>query len=215
MAVGIKDASTVSGGATVDSSFKALRVAPLPITPAAAYRAGVRSGSATAVAANGAVFSLRNTANVPIVIKRVGVGFITTTAFTAAQEVAFGLYVARSWSTADSGGTAVTLTGNTNKKRTTLNNPTGLEVRIASTAALTAGTRTLDTYALSTVGAWSGAAGAGVGPAIDNLWDMTSEDYPIVIGQNEGIVINNLVLMGAAGVGVISVNVGFDEYVTY
>ena len=60
----------------------------------------------------------------PVIVRRVGVGLTLTTGFTAAQELRFQLQVARSWTVADSGGTAVALTGNNCKHRTSLATPT-------------------------------------------------------------------------------------------
>jgi hypothetical protein len=214
MAVQLKDGSAVAGGVRVDSGSNGLRVAIVPTTPSMGSSFGIQSGNVTTLAAGATVWSFRNTANIPIVIRRIGIGFVATTAFTAAQAVNYSLYVARSWTVADSAGTAVTITGNTNKKRTTFNNFTGVEMRVASASAVTAGTRTLDTNPMTILGAWVGAVGGGIAPDINNLFNIQDSGYPIVLAQNEGIVIANVTLMGAGGVGVVTVNASIDEYTT-
>jgi hypothetical protein len=84
-----------------------------------------------------------------------------------------------------------------------------MDARIATTAALTAGTRTLDTNALAQIGAWSGGADQGLVPVQNNLWDQYAGDQLIVLAPNEGLVITNLMAMGAAGVVRVYVNVEF------
>jgi hypothetical protein len=84
-----------------------------------------------------------------------------------------------------------------------------MDARIATTAALTAGTRALDTNALAQIGAWSGGAGQGLVPVQNNLWDQYTGDQLIVLAPNEGLVVANLTAMGAAGVVRLYVNVEF------
>jgi hypothetical protein len=212
--MGVKLAGRVGFIVDGDAPFKSIRVSPMPTSPFGGWRLGLRTGVLPfALAAGAEVFQLRNTASTPIVIRRLGVGFVTTTAFSAAGEISFGATIARSWSAAGTGGTAVSLASNNAKKRTTFNSPSGMEIRYATTAALGAGTKTLDTDDVSVVAGWSGGQGTTLPAAIDNLWDTTSEDYPIVLAQNEGIVVRNKVLFPpTSGGGVATINVGFDEY---
>jgi hypothetical protein len=166
---------------------------------------------------HGPVFSLRNAAgNCELVLVRhVGLGFLTTTAFTTAQVVNYRLFFARSFPASDTGGTAISITGNNTKVRTSLVAPSAMDARIATTAALTAGTRTLDTNALAQIGAWSGGAGQGLVPVQNNLWDQYTGDQLVVLAPNEGLVIANLTAMGAAGVIRLYVNVEFAVAVAF
>jgi hypothetical protein len=197
--------------AAVDASKSALRASlrPFELTGYSAF--GAQSGALTGVAANGPVFSLRNAAGNGelLLVRHVGLGFLTTTAFTTAQIVDYGLFFARSFTASDSGGTAISVSGNNAKVRTSLGAPNSMDARIATTAALTAGTRTLDTNALAQIGAWSGGAGQGIVPVQNNLWDQYTGDQLIVLAPNEGLVIANLTAMGAAGVIRLYVNVEF------
>jgi hypothetical protein len=205
-----------SGGAAgtallVDASFGAARTTMRPMDVLGWNSVGVASGLVTGLAANATIFSLRNLSGNPVLVRRVGVGFVTTTAFTAAQMVSFGLLVARSFTASDSSGTAVSFTGNNGKHRSLLGTPTSLDCRIATTAALTAGTRTVDANALGVQAGWSGAAGTSVVPALNNLLSHDTGDYPLVLAQNEGLLITNLTAMGAGGVGVATVAIEFAE----
>ncbi len=165
----------------------------------------------TGLVAGAAIFSFRNMSANPVLVRRVGLGFVTTTAFTTAQIMSFGLVAARSFTASDSGGTAIALTGSNAKHRTMLATPTSLDCRVATTAALTAGTRTLDANNLAVMAGWSGGAGVTIAPALNNLLSHDTGDYPLVLAQNEGLVIANLTAMGAAGVGVATVAIEFAE----
>lgn len=207
--------SITGTSAGVDHLHKGLRVSLKPNESLGWNSVGAQSGLLTAVVANGAVFSFRNLSANPIIIRRVGVGYLCSTAFTAAQKVDFSLMVVRAFTASDSGGTAIALTGNNTKHRTSLGTPTSVDMRIATTAALTAGTKTLDTNTVGIVGAWVPAAGTIINTAQDNLLSHSAGDHPIVLAQNEGINIQNLTLMGATGVGTLYVNIEFAEVLNY
>ena len=140
---------------------------------------------------------------------------MTTTAFTAAQAVDYGLTIARAFTASDTGGTAVAITGNNLKARTSLASPLSVDCRIATTAALGAGTKTLDANSIGVVAGWAGAVGAGISPTPNNLLQHDPGDHPVVLAQNEGLNILNLTAMGAAGVGFFYVNLEFAEAVSY
>jgi hypothetical protein len=199
----------------VDPLHKSARVTLRPIETLAWQSIGAKTGLITGLAANGAIFSLRNVSANLIVIRRVGVGYICTTAFTTAQTVDFGLSIARAFTASDSAGTAIAVTGSNGKHRTSLATVTSLDARISAAAALTAGTKVLDTNNIGVVGAWIGAIGAGINPTQDNLLSHNTGDYPLVLAQNEGINILNLTAMGATGVGNAYVNIEFAEVATY
>lgn len=118
------------------------------------------------------------------------------TAFTAGA-IEFNLTCARSWSADGTGGNAIVFsTNNTNKKRTdfplSLFSDTGF--RVASTAALGAGTKTLDTNRAASVVSFvsSVATTADSSPLLapTYLWTRdTSDEYPFLFEQNEGFVV--------------------------
>jgi hypothetical protein len=201
----------------VDATLKALRTSIRPMEVLAWIPVAARSGAVTGLAANTALFSFRNLSANPVIVRRAGVGFITTTGFTAAQELAFGLKVARAFTVADSGGTPIALTGNNCKARSSLGNLTSVDARISTTGALTAGTKTLDANDIGITGAYALAAGVGaiLPPSLNNLLSHDTGDYPIVLAQNEGINIMNLVAMGAGGVGTFYANLEMAEALAY
>jgi hypothetical protein len=197
-----------AGQAGVDPGFKALRATIRPMETLAWLSFGAASGALTIVAAGGAVFSLRNLSANPIIIRRLGIGFVTTTGFTAGQELRWGLNFQRAFTASDTSGTAIAFTGNNAKHRTSLGTPTSLDARISAAAALTAGTKTADANDLSIAGGYAPTTTVGVviAPGLSNLLSHDTGDYPLVLAQNEGINIFNRISMGAGGIGSLYVN---------
>ena len=204
-----------NGGTTVeaDATFRAMRASLRPEECINWNAIGATSGAMTGVAANGPVFSFRNTGTNLILIHRLQVGFVTTTAFTTAQALSYAVYRATGFTVSDSGGTALYTAGQ-NKYRTSFTNISSApDIRIGSTGAVTAGTRTLDTVALGIAGGSSTAVGTSLQPT--GLITHDAGDYPVVLAQNEGLVMTNLIAMGAAGVINLHVNIEFSENSSY
>lgn len=201
----------------VDAGFKAARTSIRPPESLGWLSVGAVSGALTGLAANAPVFSFRNLSGNPIMVRRVGIGFVATTGFTTAQLIAFGLMVARAFSASDSGGTAITLTGSNCKHRTSMGTLSSVDCRIAAAAALTAGTRTLDANFLSMLGDYAPTtAGRIIAAAPNNLFGHDPEDYPLILAQNEGFIIaNGATAFGAAGVGSLFVNVELAEATSF
>jgi hypothetical protein len=128
--------------------------------------------------------------------------FRVTTAFTAGRFL-FDACIARSWSADGTGGNQVTVTGDQGQLRTNMGASlfsTGF--RLATTAALGAGTKTLDTNPFGATFGNVGAVGAktiipqsmvvttaeaAAGPGVV-LWkcDIASGEHPIVLASNGG-----------------------------
>jgi hypothetical protein len=212
----IQSGATSTSVLTVDPTFAAARISDHPPEILGAYSMGLTSGALTTAAAGGTVFSFRwapATSTQLCMVRRVEIGFSTTTAFTTAQALQYSLQVARNWTASDTGGTAALFTQtNTGKQRTSM--PTsafasGGQLMIATTAANTAGTRTLDTQVLG----FTQGASTGVGTVFTSapIFQHSPGDYPLIFANNEGFIINNVVLMGAAGVINLTVNVEWME----
>ena len=183
------------------TSHRALRVAnrPLDVGSLGHYRLSMASGTiAAALAANGELFHFRWTdATRLAVVHKVLISAGANVAATAAGLVALEAVIARSWSAAGTGGTAATITGNNQKTRTSMGTTLLGEARCASTAALGAGTKTLDSQGVGNL-----AIGIGTGaltttpvltliPKTDLLEMDANEPHPVVLAQNEGLVIKN------------------------
>lgn len=209
-----------NGGVTaeVESNTRALRsvLRPTDFGALGVYQATHVSGvMAAGLAASAEIFQLRWThASNLCLIRQVQISAASdTVAFTAGRGN-FNLAVARSWTADGSGGTAMTLTGNNQKLRTSMGTTLMGAIRGASTAALTAGTKTLDTQALSSVQVVCPAAAATLMLGqIDMINPESESEYPIVLAQNEGIVIRATV--AATGTWGFSVNIKWMELASY
>ena len=183
-----------------------------PISPGAlgAYQKGLVTGTmAAGLGANSPIFSYRYGGANLAIPKRIRISLGDLAAFTAGL-ITFSMFVARAFTASDTGGTAGTLTGNNGKLRTSFAS-TGLsDMRIAATAALTPGTRVLDTDPIATL-AISVAATAGqpLAPSFNDLFIKVPGEYPLVFAPNEGFVIHATV--PATGTWQAGVDVAWDE----
>lgn len=176
------------------------------------FRTPAVSGLVTLVAAGtssaGHLFSFRNPhASRSVVVTRLRLFWATLTGFTAPQEIGFELFKVTGYSVDATGGTAVTP-----QKRRTSTVASVATARIATTGALTAGT----------IGAF--AAQPGLRRSVLELADgatiakrsfevdwIPRDDHGEVLAANEGLIVRNAVLMGAAGVGRLMVEVDHFE----
>lgn len=180
------------------------------------YSNGNVSGVMAAnLAANAPIVSARWTDAAKLcLIKRVTFSAAAgATVFTAGVAL-FNLFVARSYTVVDSGGTSILPSGNQAKMRTSGMGTTLFgDMRISSTATLTAGTRTLDSNPISSI-----AAGvlATAGSNIVNPFAMVDQrpgEHPLLLAQNEGIVIQATV--PATGTWQFGVKIDWTEITAY
>lgn len=187
------------------------------------FRGSYTSGALTLVAAAtttaGFVFTMRNPDTAKVVALRfLSVDFNLTTAFTGAQAMGFDAIVARSYSASATGGTAIDM-GSTlaNSGKVRVNQATSLYTantcRIGSTGALTAGTQTLDATPFAATQKHMAAVGTQISAVLYDARDDGGSTVrsPIELATNEGIVLRNTILMGAAGVGSLIVTAEWDE----
>lgn len=181
------------------TAFRAVRTVnrPLDYGSLGSYRVQAATGTmAAALAANAEIAQFRWTdATRLCVIRRVQVSYIATVAVGFAAGVARVLLTpARGWSAAGTGGGTIAFTGNNAKQRTSMGTSLmaagGGEIRIATTAALGAGTKTLDASNTEQLLFNASTAVNTVFAQQANLFlDDAGDQHPIVLAQNEGIVI--------------------------
>lgn len=177
------------------------------------YVIGEATGIVATPAAAAEVFQFRNShASNLVVVERVVVNMVHAAAVTAAQEFGFEIFRATGWSAAGTGGTPL----DTRPKRRTSMNVSSMaagDIRIATTAALVAGTKTLDTVRVgSGPGPSTNAIGAA-GPVVYIPEDDIRYPY-MVLANNEGFVIRNLVTY-ATGSARFHVRVFWREVTSY
>jgi len=153
--MGISVVGGTSGAlADVDSTTKALKVRSHPMDVLGSYQGEWISGTmAAGLAAASPVFACRwGDATRLMLLRRVAMDArILTTAFTAGATL-FDFIVARAWTGNYTGGTPILPTANSQKRRTSFGTTLITDLRMSSTATLTAGgTPTLDGAAMINV----------------------------------------------------------------
>lgn len=205
------------------ATFNAARFTPRPVDHGAlgAYSYGGFTGVLpAALAANSEIFQFRwADATRYAVIRKVRFSAcVSTTFFAAGVPVQIDLVKSTGWTVAGTGGTALTLAALL-KRRTSMGSSlmAAGDARIATTAALGAGTKTLETLALSTIVAPGPAAAPGtiVAPGTI-LWqaEVGDGEHPLVLAQNEGFSIRSVAVPGT-GTWQAAINVDWAEVTAY
>ncbi len=168
-----------------------------------------------AAAVTGELFQFRWPDNLRIcAVRKIIVTAAASTLFGAAPAtpLTFDIVKATAWTVQGTGGTVLDTTTGTGRKRTQM--PVSLltagDCRIATTAALGAGTKTLDSQALATV-VGIPVNGSNTMCVMDPTEIVKMEDaeldYPIVLAGNEGFVLR---LTSNPGTGTLFVSVAVD-----
>lgn len=200
----------------VEVNTKAMRavIRPNDYGSLGIYSLGATSGvMAAALAANSPVYSFRwgNGTNLAV-LRKVQISAGGIAAFTAGI-VTFQMFLARSFSASDTGGTSILPSGNGNKLRTSMGTTLLTDARISSTATLTAGTRTLDGQAAGTASGSTTATAGTVLMPFTSIFEARASEFPCVFAQNEGFVIQATV--PATGTWTFSVNTMWEELAAY
>jgi len=183
------------------------------------YQLAVTTGAVGAGAsADSEVFQFRwNTTTRYALIQRVWLtGFRATTAF-AAGAIDFKLTRATAWTASGTGGTSLTLSSPAFMVRAGEMGVTGADdIRIATTAALGAGTKTLDTYDMGLITTHSSGGVGSATPIIGSLYLPTVElyrtdpsEHPLVLAVEQGFVVRATV--PATGVWNLGIGVRWCE----
>ena len=194
---------------------------PLFVGNGGAFRISMTSGVIpAALAANSELFQFRYvTANSRLcIIHGIAVSAGANVAATAAALQALRATIARSWSANGTGGTAATLTGNNQKLDNTHSSTEVADIRMATTAALGVGTKTLDAQ---DIGGISYGVGTGaITTALNlNLFPKTNllgkfgggMAYPAILRNNEGFVIRSGLIGPAAMTWQLTVDIAWSE----
>lgn len=188
------------------------------------YSVGGTSGAIAATLASGStVFSMRWTDSTRLcVIRRLNAVGVVTSAITTGVRFDLQLFVARFFTASDTLQSSITPSSTENKLRTSMGSTlfAAGDIRIANTAGITAGTRTLDTNPIGRLLGFSGtAAGTFIYGGIGGyamLLDRTNPNmYPLVLAQNEGIVVTTSAAGPATGTFALGFNVEWIETTAY
>ncbi len=212
----------IKGGTTgaiaeIENNLKTQRTTVYPHEVVGAYMARWTTGVlGAALAVNAVLAGIRNgpTANSKnIYIVEIGLMFGVNVAYTATQQ--FGLYLER-YSTANlgGGGTHVPLKLDTSHPNSaaTAGGAEGGEVRVSTTAALTTTSVVFSGTPTPIIGWTTKNIDSVVGPVILDL--SSGQSQPIKLAPGEGICLRNLVVWPAAGTGVVSGWIKWEERTT-
>lgn len=218
MSIQVQGASGIV--AEVDQGGRAIRASRRPREYGifGSYRKSLLSGTmAAGLAANAPIFAFRwiDATRIALIHRIILDGLAgSATAFTAG----FGqirVVPARAFTASDTGGTAGVVTGNNGKLRTNMGTTLAPDIRIASTAALGAGTRTLDSDAIGQASLTFGTVVSVqyTPPTGLALYDESVNDHPIVLATNEGFEIQATV--PATGTWQFGVTVEWSEVASF
>ena len=201
------------------TNYRAMRSTLRPIDYGAlgSYRMSGLSGTmAAGLAANSEVFQFRWTdaTRLCVITSVLWDGLSGSATAFAAGFAKVDMLVARSWSADGSGGTTLTPTGNNQKMRSSMGTTLVGSARVSSTAALTAGTKTLDSLAM---GQYSAAIGTATStqwmPQFDLFHVDPGGETPLILAANEGFVVRATV--PATGTWQFGVTVTWTEVTAY
>lgn len=217
-----------SGGSVAEvdgTTFRAVRTTSRPVDHGAlgAYAFGGFTGILpAALAANSEIFQFRWTdATRMAVIRKIRISaVVSTTFFAAGVPVQIDLVKATGWSVQGTGGTGAAPAA-TLKRRSSMGSTlvASGDIRIATTAALGAGTKTLEGNSLTAIVAPGPITASLNGQIIAPgtiLWqaEVGDGEHPLVLVQNEGFVVRS-VAVPATGTWTASVTVDWAETTAY
>lgn len=172
---------------------------PLPVGAGGAYRISMTSGTiAASLGANSELFQFRYVTAAARVCLVFGITvsaamIVAPAVGTAPVNMQLVGKIARAWTADGTGGTAATLTGNNQKLRTSHATSEVVSARMATTAALGAGTKTFDAqnFGGTTGGVYfdlaAGDQSAVLIPQTNLLGEFTGGlGFPLILANQEG-----------------------------
>lgn len=207
------------------TTFRALSasVKPLEYTTFGHYSWGGFSGIIpAALAANSEILQFRWSDSTRLcVIRKVRISAsVSTTFFAAGVPMQLNMMKATGWSAVGTGGTRPTVAAQL-KKRTSMGNSLlgANDIGIATTAALGAGTKTLETTPLQCIVAGCPITASLKGTIIEPgtiffQHEVGDGEHPLVLAQNEGFVITCAAVPGT-GTWQFAAQVDWAEVASY
>jgi len=202
------------------TTFRAVRVVQKPMDHGAfgQYQLSTTIPLVVTQAANGTLFSFRwADATRLCAVQTIRLECQQTAPATATIAPVFEVFAARSFTASDSVGTALTLTGNSFKKRTSMGTTLVTDIRKSAVAAgLTVGTRTLDGEPILQLGTVQTITNVNT-TTYTKTSDFTDGiDHPMILATNEGFIVRGpTVVFGAAGTANLIIEMQWVELSTY
>lgn len=212
--------AALAGVGSESQSAMHVSAKPTPVGALGHYKTSHRAAIIAAQAANSRLFELQNAhATNLIVVHEIRIAWVQTAAHTAAIEDSIDLYRCTGFSAVD---TTNTVTPAISKLRASFATA-GANVRgvtVAGAAAgMTGGTLTKDTNPLRQIPQFLLATVPTAGPTVQiEGWyrpDVNSGESPLILVQNEGLTIENRVLLGAAAGSTFYIDIEWAEVTAY
>lgn len=189
---------------------------PIPYGALGHYRVTARLQIIALQAANSRLFTLRNTGTNLIIPTRLNMRWLQTAAHTAAIEDSIDVFKCTAFTVSDTVSTATPVAS---RKRTTMGAaPGNVEIRqVTATgvaAGMTGGTLTKDGGPYTQFPKWLLLAvptGADEKVDLQTVEDDVSTTCPFIFAQNEGLEIENRVLLGAAAGSSLYIELAYAE----
>jgi len=176
---------------------------------------GAFSGLMTGIAADADVAAVANLSDSPIVVQRIRIRWVTTTAFASAQCMAFRVNKVYGFTAVHTGGTPTAVQAHYNFQGGQKTTRAGVAIAtgdriplteisgvIAGTAAITTATYTAEDTDEPEVLA------IGAGATLPTVWEnWVPPGPPLILTKNTGLVVNLGIALGASGVGKLYVGV--------
>lgn len=205
------------------TTFRSIRTTPRPTDHGAFghYRVAQTIVIPASVTTNSTFFSLRwGDATRFMVLQKLRLEWLQTLTATATADLRYQVFIARSFTASDSAGTAITLTTNSMKKRTSMGTTLVTDMRFGTVAGgLTVGTRTLDASPIVELQANCVAtlATAAVTPTFRKELEMDSGDglHPYVFAQNEGFIVRGPTTASGTGTSNLLIDIAWAEVTAY
>lgn len=194
---------------------------PLPYGALGHYRTNHRCVIANTQAANSRLFEIRNSHATNLMVPtRLILKWIQTGTHTAAIEDSLDVYKVTGFSVVD---TTNTVTPTASAKRLSMAAAPGnvvlRGVTVAGAAAgMTGGTLTKDGNSIGQLAKWLLAAmptAGPVDPSVLDAFDDVNGTHPFVFAQNEGLIIENRVLLGAAAASSVYIDFSWAEVTAF
>lgn len=205
-------------GAGQEASLPA-HVVQKPHTAVGHYRTSIKFNLIALQAANSRLFEIRNLSATNIIIpQRMEIRWMQTAAHTAAILDALDLFKVTGFTTTDTTGT---VTPTVSRKRTSMAATTAdlRHVTVAgATAGMTGGTLTKDANASSMMEQWLLLALPTAGtvmPITKEFFDDVNGTHPFALIQNEGLILENRILLGAAAGSSVVIDFHYAEVTAF
>jgi len=175
---------------------------------------GAVSGLVTGVSAGDDLFALRNVSTTKFLyVTDIRIRWATTTAFAAAQAMAFRVNKVYGFSSVHSGGSPKSVQAHYLAQGMVANTSTGDRVPLTELSAVIAGTGAMSTSTYTAEDTDEpDVFAAGAGSTLPGVYEDWSPRHglSLELGPNEGLILNAHIAMGGSGVG--NLYVGIDGF---